>query len=118
MLRARPPLLHFRVFLPTQPLPRPAGVIRGAYTGAVQAYFDIFSGFAGGAPHLRSQGKAPRGRGWTFLSNCSLSAYILPKRSSEMQNLLEVTRTAENFALNTRGALKLRRFFSPALASL
>ena len=35
-----------------------------------------------------------------------------------MQNLLEVTRTAENFALNTRGALKLRRFFSPALASL
>ena len=24
--------------LPTQPLPRPAGVIRGAHTGAVQAY--------------------------------------------------------------------------------
>ena len=35
-----------------------------------------------------------------------------------MQNLLEVARTAENFALNTRGALKLRRFSSPDLASL
>ena len=35
-----------------------------------------------------------------------------------MQNLLEVARTAENFALNTRGALSLRRFSSPDLASL
>ena len=33
-----------------------------------------------------------------------------------MQNLLEVARTAENFALNTRSTL--RRFFSPDLASL
>ena len=28
--------------------------------------------------------------------------------------MLEVARTAENFALNTRGALKLRRFSSPS----
>ena len=35
-----------------------------------------------------------------------------------MQNLLEVARTAENFALNTTGALKLRTFSSPDLASL
>ena len=35
-----------------------------------------------------------------------------------MQNLLEVARTAENFALNTRGALKICRFSSPDLASL
>ena len=38
MLRAGPPLLHFRVSLSTQPLPRPTGHIRDAYTGAVQAY--------------------------------------------------------------------------------
>ena len=56
MLRARPTLLHFRVSLPTQPLPRPAG----------SGVLDIFSGFGGGAPHLQSQGKAPRGRDWTF----------------------------------------------------
>ena len=48
-------ILEFSV--PTQPLPRPAGVIRGAYTGAVQAYL-TFS--------LALQGKAPRGRGETF----------------------------------------------------
>ena len=35
-----------------------------------------------------------------------------------MQNLLEVARTAENFAFNTRSVLKLRRFSSPDLASL
>ena len=35
-----------------------------------------------------------------------------------MQNLLEVARTAENVALNTRGALKLCRFSSPDLATL
>ena len=35
-----------------------------------------------------------------------------------MQNLLEVARTVENVALNTRGALKLCRFFSPDLATL
>ena len=42
----------------------------------------------------------------------------LPKRCSEMQNLVEVARTTENFALNTRGAQKLRRFSNPDLASL
>ena len=61
--------------LPTQPLPRPAGVIRGAYTGAVQAYltFSIklltFSGL-----------------------KCAIT-YILAKRFSELQNLFEVART-------------------------
>ena len=35
-----------------------------------------------------------------------------------MQNVLEVVRTAENSAFNTRVVLKLRRFSSPDLASL
>ena len=35
-----------------------------------------------------------------------------------MQNLLEVARTTESFAFNTRGALKLCRFSSPAMSSL
>ena len=56
-------------------------------------------------------------------ASCSLfsgltEAYIFPKRCSEMQNLLEVVTTNESFALNTRGALKLRRFSSPDLSSL
>ena len=40
MPRARPPLLHFRVPPPHPVFPPPflAGVIRGAYTCAVQAY--------------------------------------------------------------------------------
>ena len=37
MLRARSPLLHFRVLLPIR-LPPPAGVIRGAYEDVVQSY--------------------------------------------------------------------------------
>ena len=78
--------------LPTQP-PFPAGVIRGAFTGAVQSYltFSIklltFSGLT-----------------------CAIT-YILAKRCSEMQNLFE-------FARNTRGALKLCRFSSPAMFCL
>ena len=35
-----------------------------------------------------------------------------------MQNLLEVARTTESFALNTRCALKLHRFSTPVLFSL
>ena len=77
--------------LPTQP-PPPVGVIRGAFTGAVQSYltFSIklltFSGLT-----------------------CAIT-YILAKRCSEMQNLFEFARTTEN--LNPRGALKLCRFSS------
>ena len=64
--------------LPTQPLhpaSPPARVIRGAYTGAVQAYltFSICN---------------------ILCPNIYL-AYTLPKRCSEMQNLFEVTRTTE-----------------------
>ena len=33
-------------------------------------------------------------------------------------NLFEFARTTENFALNTRGGLKLCRFSSPAMSSL
>ena len=63
--------------LPTQPPPF-AGVIRGAFTGAVQSYltFSIklltFSGLT-----------------------CAIT-YILAKRFSEMQNLFEFARTTEN----------------------
>ena len=87
--------------LPTQPSPPPAEVIRGAYTGAVQAYFTFsicklltFSGL-----------------------KCAISLYFA-------QTLLRNAKLARgyqnhrNFALNTRGALKLRRFSSPALASV
>ena len=35
-----------------------------------------------------------------------------------MQNVLEVARTTRNFAFDTRGVLKLRRFSSPHLVSL
>ena len=80
--------------LPTQPTP-PAGVIKGAFTGAVQSYltFSIklltFSGLT-----------------------CAIT-YILAKRCSEMQNLFEFARTTEN--LNTRGALKLCFVAPPCL---
>ena len=36
----------------------------------------------------------------------------------EMHNLLEVARITESFALNTRCALKFRRFSTPVLSSL
>ena len=35
-----------------------------------------------------------------------------------MQNLLEVAKTTESFAFNTRGALELSRFSSPDLSGL
>ena len=35
-----------------------------------------------------------------------------------MQDLLEVARTTEKFALNTTGAFKLRRLSSPDMSSL
>ena len=107
MLRAMPPLLHFRVLLPHPPSPPPppppplAGVIKGAYTCAVQAYltFSICKLF-------------------TFSGlKCARSLYFA-------QTLLRNGKLARgyqnhrNFALNTRGALKLRRFSSPDLASL
>ena len=78
---------------PSPPPPPTAGVIRGAYTGAVQAYV-TFSG-----------------------SKCAISLYFA-------QTLLTNTKLARsyqnhrNIALNTSGALKLRRFSSPDLASL
>ena len=90
-----------RVSPPHPASPPPAGVIRGAYTRAVQAYvtFSIcrlltFSGL-----------------------KCAISLYFA-------QTLLRNAKLARgyqsyrNFALNTSGALKLRRFSSPDLASL
>ena len=100
MLRARAPLLHLRVS-PPHPASPPAGVIGGACTGVVQAYLTFcncklltFSGL-----------------------KCAISLYFA-------QTLLRNAKLARgyqnhrNFALNTRGALKLRRFSSPDLASL
>ena len=81
--------------LPTQ-RPPSAGVIRGAFTGALQSYLTF------------SQ---------KLLTFCGLTCaitYVLAKRCSEMQNLFEFARTTEN--LNTRGALKLCRFSSPAMS--
>ena len=77
MLRARSPLLNFRVF-PPHPASFPARVIRGAFTGVVQSYltFSIklltFSGLT-----------------------CAIT-YILEKCCSEMQNLFEFARATEN----------------------
>ena len=106
MLRARPPLLHFRVSpphpaFPPPPSPSLARVIRGADTGAVQAYltFSMCKRF-------------------TFSGlKCAISLYFA-------QTLLRNAKLARgyqnhrNFALNTRGALNLRRFSNPDLASL
>ena len=67
---------------PTQP-PPPAGVIRGAFPGAVQSYLTFSIKLL-------------------TLSDltCSIT-YILAKRCcSEMQNLFEFARTTEKFALN------------------
>ena len=77
MLRARPPLLHFRVSLPTQRLPRPAGVIRGFYTGAVQVYLTFSLGLEVERPTSKAREKRPGdevakmklSNSW---SNCSL----------------------------------------------
>ena len=88
--------------LPTQPSPRPlAGVIRGAYTCAVQAYltFSIckllsFSGL-----------------------KCAISLYFA-QTLIRNANLARGCQNHRNFALNTRGALKVRRFSSPDLARL
>ena len=59
MLRARSPLLHFRVSLPTQPLPRPVGVIRGAYAGAVPAYLTISLALEVERPTSKAREKRP-----------------------------------------------------------
>ena len=85
MVRARPPLLHFRVPPPQTSLAYLTFSIRKLLT---------FSGL-----------------------KCAISLYFA-------QTLLRNAKLARgyqnhiNFALNTRGALKLRRFSSPDLASL
>ena len=78
-----------------------AGVIRGAYTCAVQAYltFSIcklltFSGL-----------------------KCAISLYFAQTLLRNAK-LFRGYQSHRNFAFNTRGALKLRRFSSPDLASL
>ena len=97
MLRARPPLLHFRVSPP--PLPAsPARVIRGAYKVAVQAYltFSICKLL-------------------TFSDlKCAISLYFA-QTLLRNANLARGYENHRNFALNTRGALRLRRFSSPDL---
>ena len=72
MLRARPPLLHFRISLPTQLLPRPAGLIRDAYTGAVQAYLTLSLALEVEHPTSKAREKRPGDEVGHFLSNCSL----------------------------------------------
>ena len=84
--------------LPTQP-PLPAGVISGAFTGAIQSYLTFSIKLL------------------TFSGMTCAITYILAKRYPElMQNLFESTRTTEN--LNTRGAIKLWSFSSPAMSRL
>ena len=72
MLRARPPLLHFRVSLSTQPLPRPTGHIRDAYTRAVQAYLTFSLALELERPTFKAREKRPGDQVGHFLSNCAL----------------------------------------------
>ena len=58
--------------LPTQPIPRPAGVIRGAYTCAVQAYSTFSLVFEVVRPTSKAREKRPGEAVRHFLSNCSL----------------------------------------------
>ena len=86
---------------PPSPPPLLAGVIRGAYTCAVQAYLTFFI-----CKLLTFSGL-----------KCAINPYFA-------QTLLRNAKLARgyqnhrNFVLNTRGALKLSRFSSPDLASL
>ena len=72
MLRARPPLHHFRVSLPTQLLPRPAGLIRDAFTGAVQAYLTFSLALEVERPSSKAREKRPGDEVVHFPSNYSL----------------------------------------------
>ena len=78
MLRARPPLLHFRVCLPTQPLPRPAGVIRGAYTGAVQAYLTFSLASQVERPTSEAREKRPGDEVGHFYQTAHLAPIFCP----------------------------------------
>ena len=81
------PISEFPPSPPSLPLPTPpAGVIKGAFTGAFQSYLTFSIKLT------------------TFSCLTFAITYILAKLCSEMQNLLEFARTTEN--LNTRGALK------------
>ena len=72
MLRARLPSLHFRVSLSTQPIPRQTGLIRDAYTGAVQAYLTFSLALEVERPTFKAREKRPGDQVRHFLSNCAL----------------------------------------------
>ena len=99
MLRARPPLFHLGFPRPTQPPPPTlAGVIRGAYRCAAQAYltFSIrklltFSGL-----------------------KCAISLYFAQTLLRNAK-LVRGYQDHRNFALNTRAKFQQRRFFASAI---
>ena len=64
--QSQAPFAPFQSFPPHPASPPTRRTHQGRLYGRGSGVLDTFSGFGGGAPHLQSQGKAPRGRGWTF----------------------------------------------------
>ena len=92
--------------LPTQPLPRPAGVIRGAYTGAVQAYLTFSLALEVERPTYTAMEKRPGDEAEHFLSNC------LPFPGLKRAVSLYFAQTLPRNAKLARGCQNRRKFCS------